>query len=181
MSAKLFKNLSPDHVIYILFQEHEKIGGFLDQLASTEESILSLNKKDANPGLVTKLVELAQLLLEAEPHHQREEQVLFPALEERGITGPPQVMRMEHETLRDLKHKLLDTATKAGETEWEGFQARVEFFAKGIIQTLRAHIEKENNVLYPLALEVIQGEKVWEELQSKSQSIGPCSFMEADS
>ena len=44
-------------------------------------------KKKAN-GLVSEV-------LGAEPHHQREEEVLFPAIEELGIAGPPNMMRTE--------------------------------------------------------------------------------------
>ena len=46
---------------------------------------------------------IAKHLLGAKAHRQREEQVLFPELEKRGVFGPPQVMRMEHEDLRNQK------------------------------------------------------------------------------
>jgi hypothetical protein len=42
--------------------------------------------------------------------------------------------------------------------------------------TLRAHIEKENNILYPMALQCITDDKKWEEMKIKCDDIGYCCF-----
>ena len=49
------------------------------------------------------LKSIAEQLVEADKHHQREEEVLFPMLEKFGVTEPPEIMREEHEELKARK------------------------------------------------------------------------------
>jgi DUF438 domain-containing protein len=44
------------------------------------------------------------------------------------------------------------------------------------VPALRDHIFKENNVLYPAALEVIEDESVWTRLKQECDKIGYCCF-----
>lgn len=65
----------------------------LDRLAISKEQIPA---RDSLDGLEEELLELrdtAHHLLEAEKHHRREDKALFPRVEKRGITGPPQMMK----------------------------------------------------------------------------------------
>ena len=45
-----------------------------------------------------------------------------------------------------------------------------------IVPTLREHIYKENNILYPAALQVIEDDRVWQKLKDECDSIGYCCF-----
>lgn len=87
-------SLPSGHVLHTMVVEHDHILGFLESL----ESIIGKAKKETHLSLEDqkKLQDVADHLVAAEPHHQREEEVLFPELESRGIYGPPQVMRQEH-------------------------------------------------------------------------------------
>lgn len=86
-------------------------------------------------------------------HHAKEEDVLFPSMEKAGIPnegGPIGMMLIEH---------------KAGKEYIKGFSLALEKFKKGdkkslgviernlksYIDLLNEHIEKENNILYPIA------------------------------
>ena len=92
----------------------------------------------------------------AEPHHHKEEQVLFPALEKKGIPnegGPIGMMLQEHEIKRgfvkDLKEALADNKDEEMKTA-----------AKSIISLLREHIDKEENILYPCAKDALTEEEL---------------------
>ncbi|NOY68289.1 MAG: hemerythrin [Deltaproteobacteria bacterium] len=86
-------------------------------------------------------------------HHGKEEEFLFPALEEAGVPnegGPIGVMLSEHEKGRALVAKLREATDcfKSGEgTVSRTFQAVTEEY----VALLTQHIEKENNVLYVMA------------------------------
>lgn len=87
----------------------------------------------------------------AEPHHQKEEKVLFPALEEKGIPnegGPIGMMLYEHETKRGYV-KALKEAFEASD------ENRIRENAQAIVNLLRDHIYKEDNILYPCAKDVL--------------------------
>lgn len=90
----------------------------------------------------------------AEPHHQKEEKVLFPELEKKGIPkegGPMGVMILEHE----LKRGLVKELKKALD---EGKEGKIREHAAAIVTLLRDHISKENDCLYPIAEQVLTGE-----------------------
>jgi len=162
-------SLPDGHPIATFLDEHQAILACLERLA---EIAAAPSVPERRAGL-EELARLASHLIGVEPHHQREEQVLFPAMQERGIHGPPEVMASEHVRLRALKHALADFARRllAGDrSAWHDAQATAE----ALIQMLRAHIAKEDGVLYPLALQAIHEPSVWADLRRRCDAIGYC-------
>ncbi len=90
-------------------------------------------------------------------HHGKEEDLLFPVLEARGIPregGPIGVMLHEHEQGRVLVRQMMEHLeqarggdTAAGTTVIQASQAFIEL--------LRNHIAKENNILFMMADRVV--------------------------
>ena len=92
-------------------------------------------------------------------HHLKEEQVLFPAMEEHGIPrdgGPIGVMLMEHEEGRSYVRSM-----KAALTLVEGKNTAVAdslvSTARAYVRLLREHIQKEDEILFRIADDVIPG------------------------
>ena len=84
-------------------------------------------------------------------HHAKEETVLFAELEKAGMpreSGPVGVMLHEHEAGRAYVRGLVDgiAAYRAGRPA-----TRLVENARAYVALLRSHIDKENNVLYPMA------------------------------
>lgn len=101
-------------------------------------------------------------------HHGKEEDLLFPAMAEAGFPsegGPVAVMLMEHRMGREFVAALGLAARrlKAGE---KGAAQDVSRQASGYAELLVNHIFKEDNILYPLALEALS-DAVWQELADK--------------
>lgn len=122
------------------------------------------------------MVQLATSLLDAENHHKREEDILFPELEKRNITGPTRIMRMEHDDLRAKKKMLKETAQKASTMDFNECKSKLDDVAKHIVFELRDHIYKENYILYPTAIDAIKENSLWDEMKEKSNVIGYCPF-----
>ena len=81
-------------------------------------------------------------------HHGKEEGFLFPALEKTGVRnqgGPIGVMLSEHTLGRDLIKQMQVNLLK-DEVDSQGFVDA----AKSYVRLLRAHIQKENTILFPL-------------------------------
>lgn len=92
----------------------------------------------------------------AEPHHQKEEQVLFPALEKKGIPnegGPIGMMLLEHAAKRDYLAKMREALQENNET-------KLKENTQAMISLLRNHIYKEDNILYPCAQDVLTKEEL---------------------
>lgn len=169
-------DLMPGHIIHTMMNEHDIILGFLDELEKVTQTIHEMESYGSEREEFEKLIHIAEHLVEAEPHHKREEDVLFPELEKRGVFGPPQVMRMEHKDLRRYKEELKELAETADGMDFNAFKRKMSTVTKLIIPTLRDHISKENNILYPTALKVIQGDDVWSEMKLRCDEIGYCCF-----
>ncbi len=90
-------------------------------------------------------------------HHAKEEDVLFSELVKNGMPekqSPIEAMQMEHDQGRAHVRSMEDAAQKAlaGET---GQATIIAEHAKGYAELLRGHIEKENDILYPLAERIL--------------------------
>lgn len=169
-----FDSLPPGHMVRTLMEEHEHIRLQLDRLETATRAIAGGGGagNGDQPHLESAL-DAGRKLAGAEPHHRREEEVLFPALAKRGLHGPPEVMTAEHVELRRLKAEVVSES----EACLAGRQARREPLTRAalaLVAMLRAHIVKENNVLYPMALGLIRDDGTWSELRARADAIGYC-------
>jgi len=94
-------------------------------------------------------------------HHFKEEQVLFPAMEERGIPragGPIGMILMEHEEGRGLVRLML-AAIALMETKNEVAKEILVDKAKAYVRLLKEHIQKEDEILFKIANDVIPADQ----------------------
>lgn len=173
--GKIEMNLKPGHPIRTLMEEHKMILDFIDKLQKTIGRIESAKGFDDVPKELEMLEHIAEHLVEADKHHQREEEVLFPMLEKFGVTEPPEIMREDHEELKPKKKELYNTAKEHKDISYRRFVRKVKEIAEYLIKELPDHIYKEDNILYPMAIQVIPGEK-WKEIKERCDEIGYCCF-----
>ncbi len=94
-------------------------------------------------------------------HHCKEEQVLFPALEAHGIPtegGPVGMMLLEHEEGRSLVRAMMDALARI-EAGDDSAEAGLFDSAGQYLRLLREHIQKEDEVLFRMADEVIPADE----------------------
>ncbi len=179
-TENLLEITGPGHPLHTLISEHRMILGFLDSLEKAAGVIRRNDTRDAGSTATKEAVEtihdVAYHLVETEKHHAREEQALFPAMEERGITGPTRIMRLEHVDLRPRKELLYELAQRATSETFPAVKDGILAHADYIIGNLREHIMKENSILYPAAFEAITQDAAWEDIKRKCDEIGYCYF-----
>ena len=127
----------------------------IEELTADHQKILA-KVDELEKGKVKEFLEFTESF--AEPHHHKEEEVLFPALEKKGIPkegGPIGVMLSEHEAKRGLVKEL----RKAIEEKQED---KIKENALAIVSLLRDHIFKEDNILYPCAKDALSAEEMAE-------------------
>ncbi len=86
-------------------------------------------------------------------HHGKEEDHLFTSLESAGMPtegGPVGVMLREHQMGREFVRQMSEAIPAAGEGISEAVKAYATA-AMGYAALLRAHIQKEDNILFPAA------------------------------
>jgi len=94
-------------------------------------------------------------------HHGKEEDRLFVKMVEAGFpegSGPVAVMLAEHEEGRQEVRGLLAIGSGTGVLS-DDERARVIQYVTQFVPLLYAHIQKENNVLYPMAQNTISPEQ----------------------
>lgn len=90
-------------------------------------------------------------------HHKKEENVLFPAMVEGGLSyqfGPVAVMISEHDEGRTYINGLRLAAERL---QYEESDAKTQVVQQALnyITLLKQHINKEDNILFPMADQVI--------------------------
>lgn len=169
-------SLPEGHPLQTLILEHDEILKFLEELDQIRIKVQKAGKyTDISGEALNALKYITHHLIAAEKHHQREEKVLFPAAEARGIYGPPQIMVSEHVVLRKLKKDLDQLSEEVNEANFTEFKEEFISKAGALVHQLRDHIFKENNILYPAALEVIPKEE-WAKIKEEADKIGYCCF-----
>jgi len=94
-------------------------------------------------------------------HHFKEEQVLFPAMEAHGIPsegGPIGMMLLEHEEGRSYVRAMFDALAKIEARDASAQSALFEN-ARQYLRLLREHIQKEDEILFPMAENVIPADE----------------------
>ncbi|NLN38762.1 MAG: hemerythrin [Smithella sp.] len=134
----------------ILKQEHQLI---LVILKIIEEICKKLDKSEmVNPDDLTAIIDFIRNFADA-CHHAKEEKLLFVALEKAGMSrndGPIAVMLREHEQARNFTQAMdsaLESMTKGDAPASKIFSEN----ARGYVQLLLNHIDKEDHVLFMMA------------------------------
>jgi len=173
---KIKTQIEPGHVLHTLIVEHDKILEFLTELEEINFKIQKIDSYGNSLEEIEALKTVTNNILDAENHHQREEKVLFAEMEDRQITGPTRIMRMEHEDLRAKKAFLKQAAEEVSNLNFNEFKGKVDDTSKYIVFNLRDHIFKENHILYPTAIESINGKDIWQDMKRRCDEIGYCGF-----
>lgn len=173
--AQLEKNqdIAPaGHPIHILMDEHSALLAMTRKLFELARAL----QEQASPPAeaVAQLRQLVGQIKDSSNHYLREENVLFPHLEQHGVTQPPAIMWMEHDQIRAHEKKIYDLFEMSDDALRERLPI-IEQLALGLNELLSSHFYKENNILFPTALRVMS-EDEWPEVMAAFKDIGFCPF-----
>lgn len=140
-----------------LRHEHEAILRMLD---ATEEVATRLHKgTPVAPETLSGLLEFFKLFADR-CHHGKEEDLLFPLLQQKGLPGqggPIGVMLHEHTLGRSLIREMSEASDGYGTNPDAGLRwadAAVDY-----ARLLRAHIDKENHILFVMAERILSDDE----------------------
>lgn len=165
----------PGHPISILMEEHKILTQRAERLGILAKMIEEACDVVYVGDVLTEVQGIVKDFVDAEKHYLREENVLFPMLEKHGITEPPAIMWMEHNQIRDIKKRLRSLVENWNAISFYDFKTQLGEVAKPLCSILSSHFFKENNILFPAALQVVTSEE-WEEARKEFDEIGYCCF-----
>lgn len=146
----------PGHPVNLLWRENRAL----------EKLMKEMRTKLAFGNTPSDLKELLTKLMEIDLHYSKKENLLFPYLEQYGITAPPKVMWGVDDEIRDeLKdiRKQLDTASA------EQLKPRLE----ALFNRVEEMIFKEENILFPMLTENLTQDE-WKVIAGEVPEIGLC-------
>ncbi len=136
----------------VLMQEHriiEQVLNCLEVLATQAESSKLVDTESAAEAL-----DFFRMFADR-CHHGKEEDLLFPMLEAKGLPregGPTGVMLTEHDQGRQHVRAMADAIQDPSSPAVQQF---IEH-ARGFVQLLRQHIQKEDSCLFSMANQLLQ-------------------------
>ncbi len=141
---------------HVLREEHQRILQVVNVLEDRLDDMGLGNEPDFD--VLADCVTFFRLFADA-CHHGKEEDLLFPELENAGMprdTGPIAVMLEEHRQGRWLVAGMAKAlpGARAGDA---GERTAFDRHGRGYIDMIRAHIAKEDNVLFNMADQLVAG------------------------
>lgn len=125
-------------------------------------------------SFILKLRGLFNNLYDVDKLYQRKEYLLFPYLENQGITGPPKVMWGKHDEIRELIKGSIELLQTDGITH-EELMASAEIILKPAIRGVIDMTIKEDQILFPMTMDKLT-EADWYEISKQSLEIGYCLY-----
>jgi DUF438 domain-containing protein len=166
------RSVPPGHPVDTFRRENAELRRVIANFRFTFAELDSLAGDAPAEGVVFRLRHLYNELTDVEKHYQRKEHTLFPALEKHGITGPSKVMWGKHDEirglLRDFGQAVLQTQATAG--EWKLI---AQTLGQTLLNAVEEMIYKEENILFPMALDTLT-EEDWGEIWASSPRYGWC-------
>ena len=137
-----------------LKREHQIILMVLEVAAN--EAHLIKKKGEIHSDILEKLVEFFQNFADR-CHHAREERFLYERMRLRGVpveNGPIGVMLMEHDEGRDYVLAIAKVIPQAENNDPQAVLEVAEYLLD-YVEMKRVHIDREDNIFYPMADRVL--------------------------
>ncbi len=164
------------HPLYILMEEHRMMVELGEKIVSKVKEIK--NKVSFSDALneIGDLKSMVEQVVNSENHYLREENVLFPYLEKHGVKEPPKIMWMDHDQIRKQKKNFKEYLDNFDESVgFEDFIKEIDAYSIGLLELMGNHFYKENNILFPTGLRVIEKNE-WSTIRKEFDNIGYCCY-----
>lgn len=166
--------LPDSHILRKAMAEHELIRCFLAELEELNEYIQQIEKLTPSSAEMMQLSHIAEHLNAMQEHVDREDDVLFPALKEYGWESLFGRIQSDHAYLKMAVNDLVKLVIAFERIPPSTFKARLTNTVHYLCPMMREHLFHEDKVLFPLAVAMIEDEKIWNKLKSVCRDIGYC-------
>lgn len=176
IDSKFYHSLPHDHVIRTLMEEHQVILNFCKVLDTLVKKLYKLTTVNDAEELISNVQTISGHLLRTERHHIREEHTFIRRLVSVAEFEPSLEVRRQHDELGVQKRLLERTIYSVYTVPFDDFKRDIKAASQKLIKTLKKHVELEDNILYPQAVELIKDSERWEKMKEESDRIGYCCF-----
>ena len=153
------KNIPEGHPVDVFQQENVELRKVAEQAKLQLDELPNVSENEFKTYAL-HLESLFNQLMDVDKHYQRKEYLLFPYLEKNEITGPPKVMWGKHDEIRDQLKACIEIL-KTHEIQIGDLLDSLELLFYPVIQGLVDMTQKEEEILFPMAMDVLTTEEWW--------------------
>jgi len=173
------KSYPVGHPVDTFKRENEALMGELALVDKLFDEVTQLSDTaDASDQLGQMRVRFNQLS-DVDKHYSRKENLLFPYLEKKGVTGPPTVMWGKDDEVRELLKGAFEALAHADKATSEEAQGLIDLVFRPVTDAIKEMIFKEEEILFPMSLDKLD-ETEWYAINRQSPEIGFCLYDPAD-
>ncbi len=151
-----------------------------------EKLVLKLNsiynkvkdKSKSNEAVEVEAIEMLSIfnaLTDVDKHYRRKENLLFPYLEAKGITGPPTVMWGKHDETRAFLKNAIQTLNSSKKSSAEELAQSINTVLGPASKAITDMIMKEEEILFPMTMDELNDQE-WYDIYRQTNEIGYCLF-----
>lgn len=166
--------LPNSHILRKVIAEHDLTRCYIAELEEVTEEINKLETiTDVNCQFrkLTHVIEHLDAMIE---HIEREEDVIFPMLKTHGWKALCRASQSDHVYIRIAISDLVKLIGKFEESKTEEFKLHLKSITKYLCPRIKDHLFQEENILYPIALELIKDKTIWHKMKQVCEDIGYC-------
>jgi len=167
------KSIPEGHPVDVLTQENKALRAVISEANAELVALEKVDEADLQAATLN-LIALYNQLVDVDKHYLRKEYLLFPYLEQTGVTGPPKVMWGKHDEIRDLLKGSLEVL-KTPDITKEELLASTEIVLQPAVKGVADMIVKEEEILFPMLMDALS-DGDWYEIQKQSLELGYCLY-----
>lgn len=167
------KAIPEGHPIDVMIKENQELKKVVAEVNAVLAEIEKTDASELNDRILS-LRGHFNALIDVDKHYLRKEYLLFPFLEQQGITGPPKVMWGKHDEIRELIKGGIEILQSPEITKDE-LLASAEIILKPAAKGVEEMTVKEEEILFPMSMDKLT-EADWYEISRQSLEIGYCLY-----
>ena len=161
------EDIPEGHPLHTLFRENEEITKEAESLPLWLHDIEESGESEKLDELAEKVSNFLKI---DGTHYSRQEMVIFPHIERRGIEAVPRVLWRKHQENMNKVKKLMGMLSKGPEDD-EEFLEKLEEQVNDVSRSLLDMVFRENNILYP-TLKKLLSEGEWAAISEQESALG---------
>ena len=164
----------PGHPVDVFKKENAEVQSVTTRITQLCGDLKEIPEDEAEERIL-QLRAMFNQLADLDKHYRRKENLLFPHLENKGITGPPTVMWGKHDEIRELLKGAREALEAAAGSSGEELAAVADMLLLPAARAVDDMVMKEEQILFPMCMDQLT-ELEWYEIHRQTPEIGFCLY-----
>jgi uncharacterized protein len=168
------KEVPPGHPVDTFKRENRELERLIGELSKLFNGVTAL-REDEIGFYVLRLRASVNELMDVEKHYLRKEYLVFPFLENKGITGPPKVMWGKHDEVRGMLKAAIEALGSTETFTREELGSVIDLVLQPAVDGILGMIMKEEEILLPMCMDKLTDQE-WYAVYEQTMEFGYCLY-----